>query len=316
MYELKKRKNEFISGEELARTLGCSRTAIWKKVRDLENEGYKISSSPRRGYQLLTVPDLLLPLEIAYGLEAKNFGKEIHHFQKVDSTINKAKDLVAKQALPGTIVVAEEQSKGRGRLKREWASPKGGIWVSMILKPSFLPQDAPLITLAAANSLAKTIQDNLKVEAKIKWPNDVLISGKKVAGILTEMDAEPDRIIFVILSMGVNANVNVTRFPKELKKKSTSLKEILGQKINRVNFLQILLMNLEERYRWLEDGKKKLIIAEWKHYSTTLGKKVAVATAGKRVEGKAVDLSPSGALMVKTSSGEIIEVLAGDVSIL
>lgn len=306
----------FVSGEKLSETLSLSRTAIWKQVQNLRHEGYQVEAHSKVGYRLLEVPDLLLPAEVKNGLKTKAFGQEIHHFKEVSSTIDIAKGLSLKGADTGTVVVAEEQKGGRGRQRRKWYSPKGGIWMSIILRPSISPQEAPLLTLAAACALARTIKANLGLEAKIKWPNDVLVSGKKVAGILTEMDAEPDRIIFVILSLGINANIRLDSLPSSILKEITSLERETKIRINRLDFFQALLEELEQVYLKLEEKEFGQVLESWKRLSITLGRQVKARTPTEEITGRAIGIDGTGALQIKLPEGKIRTVAAADMTLI
>ncbi len=218
---LRDRKEGYISGEELSKKLGISRTAIWKHIQALKREGYKINSQKRSGYSLISVPDLLLRYEIEKGLKTKILGKKIYHFKEIGSTNDFATELARKGIGEGAIVIAETQTKGKGRLGREWSSPFGGLWLSIILKPKILPTQAPRMTVIAALGAAKTIKKLYSLDAFIKWPNDVLIRSqisdiryqmKKVCGILTEMGAEQDTVNYVVIGIGANLNVDIKKF--------------------------------------------------------------------------------------------------------
>ena len=229
-------KDEFISGEELSKKLGISRAAIWKHMKALKEEGYNIESVNRKGYRLIEDPeDLLTYQNISHKLETKIMGNNIVHFETIDSTNDYAKK-VASQEPEGTVIISEEQTKGKGRIGRQWHSKsKEGIWMSIILKPNMIPQKAPFITLIAGASIAKVLND-LGVQANIKWPNDIIINNKKVAGILTELSAEIDRINYIILGIGIN--VKTMEFSQEISEIATSLyKE--GHKISRVDIIRI-----------------------------------------------------------------------------
>ncbi|WP_135613115.1 biotin--[acetyl-CoA-carboxylase] ligase [Methanococcoides sp. AM1] len=305
---LKEAGKEPISGEELGERLGISRTMVWKYIKGLEEDGYVIGSSPGSGYNLVSVPDKLYPSEISIGLDTDIIGKELHYFETVDSTNDMAKKMGFK-AEEGTVVIAEMQESGRGRKGDRWVSPKGGIWLSVILKPGILPAHAPRLTLMAGVAVAKTIRQ-FGVDASIKWPNDVVIGNKKVCGILTEMDAEVDHIGFVVIGIGINANVSVEELPEELRDSSTSLSSIKGESINRASFVQALLRSLETEYlRFKVEGFSK-ILEDWISLSDTIGSQVEVITPQKIIAGKATGITAEGALIVETAEG-VKEVMAG-----
>lgn len=305
---LKGAGKEPISGEELGEKLGISRTMVWKYIKTLEEDGYVIGSSPGSGYVLVSVPDKLYPSEISIGLDTDIIGKELHYFETVDSTNDMAKKMGFK-AEEGTVVIAEMQESGRGRKGDRWVSPKGGIWLSVILKPGILPVHAPRLTLMAGVAVVRTIRQ-FGADASIKWPNDVVIDGKKVCGILTEMDAEVDHIGFVVIGIGINANVSVDELPEELREGSTSLSSINGENINRAAFVQALLRSLEAEYlRFKVEGFSK-ILEDWISLSDTIGRQVEVITPQKIIAGKATGITAEGALIVETAEG-MQEVMAG-----
>ncbi|WP_445476193.1 biotin--[acetyl-CoA-carboxylase] ligase [Methanococcoides methylutens] len=305
---LKEAGKKPISGEELGEKLGISRTMVWKYIKILEEDGYIIESSPGTGYVLVSVPDKLYPSEISIGLDTAIIGKELHYFETVDSTNDMAKKMGIK-AEEGTVVIAEMQESGRGRKGDPWVSPKGGIWLSVILKPGILPVHAPRLTLMAGVAVVRTIKE-FGVNASIKWPNDVVIDGRKVCGILTEMDAEVDHIGFVVIGIGINANVSLDDLPEELRGSSTSLSSVKGESINRPAFVQALLRSLETEYlRFKVEGFQK-ILADWISFSNTIGRQVEVITPQKIIAGKATGITVDGALIIETSEG-VQEVIAG-----
>jgi len=220
---LKERKGDWVSGEALSNKIAVSRSAVWKHICKLREEGYVIESSPKKGYLLRKAPDLLFPNEIREGLDTKVFGKrDIVYFTETDSTNTRAKDLAARGAPEGTLVISERQTKGRGRKGRSWFSPsQGGIYTSLILRPSISPSEAPKITLLSAVVVAETLRSLTGLSAIIKWPNDILINGKKIAGILTEMSTEMDAIDYIVVGLGLN--VNTPDFPDDIREKATSI---------------------------------------------------------------------------------------------
>ena len=216
---LRQQSQDYLSGEEISRQLAVSRTAVWKHIQELKNHGYEIEAHPRKGYRLKSRPDLLLPEEIRAGLATQLLGKQIVHFYDTSSTNNEAKRLAADDAIEGTIVVSEAQTLGRGRLNRGWFSPPGGgVWVSVILRPPFPPQEAPKCTLMAAVATVEAIREASGLNCGIKWPNDILWQGRKLVGILTEMSAEMDAINFVVLGIGINVSLQESDFHEELRK--------------------------------------------------------------------------------------------------
>ena len=314
---LKSAGENFISGETIAGELGITRTAVWKHVQKLRESGYRILSRERRGYKLEDAPDLLLPSEIQIGLDTQIIGKEMHYFPSVASTNHTAKALAYHGAADGTIVVAEEQTGGKGRLDRMFYSPRGkGIWFSIILRPKFLPHDAPKCTLMAAVAVAEAMK-RFKLRAEIKWPNDILHDGRKLTGILTEITAEMGRITYIVIGIGINVNMSRDDFPAELRDVAASLAEMNGDELSRVEMLRAVLEEFDELYREVNASGFDEVIRRWKKYNVTLGKEVRVISAGDDGEtftGKAVDLSADGALIVETAQGRRT-IYAGDVSI-
>jgi len=303
----------FISGEELSRQLNISRTAVWKYIKEIRGEGYVIEAFPRKGYRMKKKPDLLLPREIKRHLNTLRLGKSIEYLARVDSTNRRAKEMGLQGALEGTLVVAEEQTRGRGRLDRQWFSPRGGIWFSILLRPDLSPQEAPLLTLLTSLAGVKGIKNATGYSLYIKWPNDLFWQGKKAAGILTEINAEMDRINFVVVGVGINANIRHDHFPEDISSEAISLMEEEGESVSRPKLLATFLNEMEKMYDQAQLEGFKELIGEWKKYSTTLGKRVEVKTPRGIIKGKAVDINEEGALMVEKEGGEVIHLLSGDV---
>ncbi|WP_426752533.1 biotin--[acetyl-CoA-carboxylase] ligase [Myxococcus sp. Y35] len=303
----------YTSGEALSSKLGLSRTAVWKHVESLRSKGYRIEAVPARGYRLVSVPDRLTSLEVGPLLDTHDLGRTIHHFESLPSTNEKAFRLAQDGAEHGEVVVAEQQTAGKGRRGRTWVSPPGlNLYFSAILRPELPPQRAPELTLVAAVALAETLRD-AGADAAIKWPNDVHIDGLKVAGILTELSAEPERVHFVVVGVGVNLNSQAEHFPDELRATATSVSLALGQPVTRARFAAALWTRLEE---WLDlylDTGFDAVRARWKALSSTLGQDVLVRTDRQELRGRAEDIDPSGALLVRTAEGLLERVLAGDV---
>jgi len=289
---------DHLSGEILSEQLGISRVSIWKHIRSLKEDGYVIDASAR-GYRLVSSPDLMLPYEFP-GLEER-----IHYFPEIGSTMDAARELARKGAKEGTIVIAEAQAHGRGRLSREWLSPKGGIYFTLILRPRISPAYAPRINLMASVAVATTIKKLFGLNAELKWPNDVLIEDRKVCGILAEMDAEMDVINFVNVGIGINANTSVPQFVKT----ATSLKDVLGREISRKDFLSVLLGEIERQQALLMEAD---LTEEWKKLSGTLNKYVRILSPGEVIVGQAIDIDTTGALILKERSGSLKKALAGD----
>jgi BirA family biotin operon repressor/biotin-[acetyl-CoA-carboxylase] ligase len=302
-----------ISGERLAAQLGLSRAGVWKRVHRLKALGYAIEGSPRRGYRLLSVPDKLLPAEVLQGLQTHVLTGPVHYFETLDSTNNLAKELAAREAPEGTVVIAETQTGGRGRLGREWDSPPGvGLYVSVVLRPLLPPVELPQITLSTAVAAVRAIRRVTGVAPGIKWPNDLLLNGKKLGGILTEMETESDRIRHVVTGLGLN--VNNPNFPPELAGTAISLSQALGGSFSRVDLLQAWLEEFEKVYeRFVNRGFAEILI-EWKRYTITLGRAVMVRQGPRLISGQAVDVAIDGALLIHTPDGETVRVTSGEIA--
>lgn len=312
---LRQNQGQFVSGEDISQQLAVSRTAIWKHIQTLKQEGYSIEAHSRRGYRFEAAPDLLLPDEVKNTLNTKILGKEVHWFQSVGSTSNEAKKLAATGCPEGTVVLAETQQSGRGRLARGWFAPAGkGIWMSVVLRPPFQPQDAPKCTLMAAVAVTRAIRRITAIECGIKWPNDILYQGKKIVGILTEMSAEMDAVNYIVLGIGINVNIETHEFPQDLVPAAVSLAQISGGKISRIELLEAVLGELEQIYQGVVQHGFADVLKEWRSLSVTLGQEVTVIGMDRQFSGRAVDIDQSGALLVQTPE-RLETVLAGDVSI-
>jgi BirA family transcriptional regulator, biotin operon repressor / biotin---[acetyl-CoA-carboxylase] ligase len=305
-----------VSGERLSETLGISRAAIWKHVEQLRARGYTIEAHHARGYRLGGIPDRLLPDEIAQRLTTARIGRRIEHHDEIGSTNVEAMRLAREGAPEGTLVVAERQTQGRGRLGRSWISPPSvNLYASWVLRPTLPPAAAPQISLAAAVAVARTLAPLAPGLVAIKWPNDCLLDGRKVAGILTEMDAELDRVRAVVLGIGVNLNATARAFPPELRATATSVRLATGRTVDRIAFTAALCDALEGVYdRLLQDGFEPLI-AEWNQYSCLTGRAVTVDCAGRRTTGRVRGLDASGHLLLATDDGREERIVAGDVTL-
>lgn len=262
------------------------------------------------GYSLEDSPDTLSPARIKDGLRTNLIGKNIQYFKEIEST-----NIIARQMAgsveEGTVVIAESQTGGLGRLGRKWISPEGGIWFSVILKPKMQPIYAPRITLLAGVAAAKVIR-GYGLPAKIKWPNDVLLNNKKVCGILTEIGAEMDSINYVILGIGIDANVDTETFPDEVRDLSTSLKKELGHEIDRVEFVQKLLSELESLYLKFQKEGFSSILEEWRNMCGTIGEWVKITTQTRTIYGEAIGVDSEGALILETGEGKLEKIVAGN----
>jgi len=287
-----------VSGESLARRLGISRVAVWKHVRGLRSLGYVVTSSPR-GYRLESSPDLLLPSEFT-GWETR-----VHYEAVADSTMHVARALARRGADEGTLVIAERQTAGRGRLDRSWLSPEGGIYMTLVARPTAVPSQAPRINLLVAVVVSETIERLYGVAARVKWPNDVLIEDRKVCGILAEMEAECDAVRFVNVGIGLNANCPIA----DAQPSAVSLVEVLGTPVDRVRLVREIVGGVLSR---LPQLASESILDEWRMRTVTIGREVSIAAPGAKVSGVAVGINSSGALLVRDSAGYVHEVVAGD----
>jgi BirA family biotin operon repressor/biotin-[acetyl-CoA-carboxylase] ligase len=304
---------DYVSGETLSGKLGLSRTAVWKVMNALRRKGYRIEAVPSRGYRLLESPDRLTSLELLPLLETHDLGRTVHAFEAVDSTNAVAFRLAVEGAEHGELVVAEQQTQGRGRRGRSWSSPAHlNLYCSLVLRPELPPQRAPELTLLAAVAVAESLRA-AGVPADIKWPNDLLFGGRKIAGILTELSADPDRIHFVVLGIGINLNARREDFVPEVAEVATSVLEASGRPVSRAAFAAALFGRLEE---WLDlhaaEGFRP-VRERWRALSATLGQEVLVTSERREIRGVAVDIDEDGALRVRTVDGTEERVLAGDV---
>ena len=306
---LKKSEN-YISGEEISQSLKMSRAAIWKYIQELRHLGYDIVAVPHLGYKLVGCPDKFFPSEIQYELGTKILGKKIIYKETVPSTMDAAFQLALEGSPEGTVVCAEHQTKGRGRLGRTWTSPKAkGIYVSLILRPQLPPSEVARLTLLCAVAVSEAVKTASGIQPLIKWPNDLLVNDKKLAGILTELSAETDRIKFVIVGIGLNVNASLNHLPAQ----STSLKQELGFSLCRVELFQEILREIEEWYVRLDKEGFEPVLSRWKELSSTLNQRVRVVDPAGGIEGEAIDIDQDGGLLIRQDSGVVIKRMAGDV---
>lgn len=305
-----KRKHDYISGDLVAGRLQISRQALWKHIQELKDAGYDIAAVPHLGYKLISVPDRLLPYEISSGLDTKFIAKKIYYFQSLASTMETAMQLGLAGAPEGTLVVAETQTRGKGRLGRVWSSPKyKGLYFSLILRPKILPNQAALLTLLAGVAVSEAVREVSGESARIKWPNDILLNNKKMGGILTELAAETDEVRFVVVGIGLNVNND----KKSLVAGATSLKEEKGQSICRLSLLREVLRRFELNYLDFRKKNTGAILEKWRQDSATLGRRIKVYCHRQHLEGQAQDVDTDGGLLVRDDQGLVRKVMAGDV---
>jgi len=322
LQKLTENPSDYVSGEALSTVLGVSRTAIWKTINDLKEDGYIIESSSKKGYRLSPDSDVVNSFEIGNGLRTKVFGRNVVHFAEVDSTNNYAKKIALEGSEEGTLVTADYQTSGRGRLGRNWDShDKKGVWMSLILRPDIPFEEIQTITLAASVAVVKALKEVADIETGIKWPNDIIINGKKVCGILVEMNMEIDRINFLVLGIGLNVNQQPNDFPEEIRDKATSLRISIEQSLGlqkplkRSELIRVILLKFEEIYDKVICGAYEEIISEWEKYSLTLGKEVSMTYKDKQCTGIAEGITKDGKLIVRSGDGTVREVLSGEVSV-
>lgn len=305
------------SGEELGNALKVSRTAVWKHVNKLRARGYQIESVPSRGYRLLAVPDTLTPTELSTGLRTGRIGRRIVAVNETDSTNLLAFHLAEEGAKDGLVVVADSQTGGKGRLGRRWESPRGvNLYCSVILRPAMPPVRAPQLTFLSAVAVARAVESVTRLEPQIKWPNDILVNGYKVAGLLNEMSSETDTIHFVVLGIGVNLNMKREQFPEGLRHPASSLMLESGDCVNRVEFTRALLTALDSLYDdFLEHGFA-LVREEWLRRSMVQGRMVRISSGSEVSEGIVGGIDEDGALLLQRGDGVFERVLAGDVTVL
>lgn len=300
----------YISGEDISRHFKISRAGIWKYIQELRKDGYEIEAIPHRGYKLINAPDRLFPNEIQSGLNTRFIGRKIHHYEYLNSTMDAAFDLAIDGACEGTLVVAEGQHRGRGRMGRQWISPKAkGIYFSLILRPKIMPNEAPKLTLLTAVAVAEAIRKSTGLSPLIKWPNDILVGEKKLGGILTELNAEVDRVKFVIIGVGINVNLKKTQLPF----RATSIRNELGKTFSRVELLRQILTEIEHYYLQYSKEGFQPIIEKFKHFSATLGKRVKVISNKGEIEGQAMEVDLDGGLLIRQDSGFVERIVSGDV---
>ncbi len=307
------KEGEYISGEKLSETLGVSRTAVWKAINTLRDEGYEIESMTKRGYKLVKKPNALNAAAIADGLDLNLIGTEIVIMKTVDSTNEEIKRRAQKNAASGIVVISRSQTAGRGRLGRNWVSSEGGIYFSILLRPELPPNDVSGITLAAGLGVCIAIRKFTGLDAMIKWPNDVIIGNKKVCGILTEMTAQTDMVDFVV--MGIGVNVLNDSFPEEISNKATSLKIETGGEVDLSRLMREIISVLDKTLCSYLLGISQEDMKLYKSMCATIGREVSLTRGGERLSGKAVDITADGELVVMLNSGKRITVNSGEVTV-
>ncbi len=313
--ELLRRQEGFLSGEDIGRELSITRAAVWKGIKKLREEGYEIEAVTNRGYRLTNPETMYNKRELEQGLKTKTMGQFIYFYEETDTTNNRARELALEGVPEGTLVVAEKQTDGRGRRGKVWESPLGtGIWMSLVLRPQIMPAEASVLTLLCGLATAEAIEAETGLSAGIKWPNDILINGKKAVGILTEMDCEMSEVHFVIPGIGIN--VNTASFPPEIADIATSLYLECGKTVSRRRLVHKVLERLEEHYEtFLRTGSFTAMLEDYRKHCITLGKEVHVL-GREPFFAEALDITPEGELLVRRAdNGKEEVVFSGEVSI-
>lgn len=307
---------DYLSGQYLADLIGCSRTAVWKHIEELRKHGFELEAIQRKGYRIIKTPDQISADEVRLGLTTNFLGQNIHYQESVDSTQKIAKTLSYENAPEGTVVIAEEQLLGRGRMNRAWYSPKyTGVWMSLILRPNIPLQKAPQLTLITAVAVVRAIEEVTKLSPEIKWPNDILLHGKKVTGILTELQAEADQIFAIIIGVGINVNQKLEDYPEELHDIATSLAIEAGEKISRAQVIRSVLTNFEKLYlQYLKEGFTPIKLL-WESYAISIGKTIIARTINENIRGKALGITEDGVLLIEDEAGKIHHVYSADIDL-
>lgn len=311
---LKARQGSWVSGAWLSGELGVSRTAVSKHIRRLRETGYPIATATRKGYRLEGVPDLLEPAEIRDGLDTTILGRgEIHCLRVTDSTNRQAKILAQRGAPEGTLVLADRQTQGRGRMGRSWDSPPGGIFLSLVLRPILPPFEAPAITLLAGVAASETLVHLTGLDARIKWPNDILIKGRKIGGILTEISSEMDAIDHVVMGIGFNVNLTAEDLAPEVRPFATSVYIGAGREFSRVTLIQEFLKRFDRDYARFQTEGFSAVRQRWKALTDIIGRRVRVEMIGRVCEGVVADVDQEGVLILEDEVGAQCRVISGDV---
>ena len=307
---------EYLSGQDLSDVLRISRVAIWKHIKKIQELGYTVESKQKEGYKLTKKSDLLLPWEVISELGTKTLGQQAYYYDSVESTQNEALKIANKSNDEGIIVIAQKQTGGKGRSGRKWISPKGGIWFSIILHPKFDISNITLFPIASSLALSIAIEKTCKISTELKWPNDLTIKGKKLAGMLVDASFESNKIENLVLGVGINFQINSKEIEKVLKKTPNfygvaSLSE-QKNKIKSIKLIQSFLLELENIYEELNNNQTKKIISKWTERSSTIGKRIEVDTHQGKVKGEAIKIDEDGGLIVKDKEKNK-KIFAGDI---
>ncbi|MEK4365252.1 biotin--[acetyl-CoA-carboxylase] ligase [Paenibacillus sp. FSL M8-0212] len=308
-------EGRFVSGEEISRNLSISRTAVWKHVNKLRDMGYEFEAVSRKGYRLVTKPDSIDATALQLALDTTLFGRKAVLLTSTLSTQGDVLKLAEKGQAEGAVVIAEEQTGGRGRFGRQWFSPPGkGIWMSVLLRPDLPLQHTPQLTLLTGVAVCRAVRACSGADAGIKWPNDVLIDGRKVCGILLESTVEDHEVRYCIAGIGVDVNFDPEDYPEDLTTIATSLKMETGQSVDRTKLTAAILTELEQLYFLYQKEGFGVISALWEALSVSMNREITVTNPHGVIEGKAIGLDPSGALIVDKHDGEHSLIISGEIS--
>ena len=311
---LKAHRSEFLSGQDMSDILKISRVAVWKDIKKIRSLGYKVESKQNIGYRLINSSKLPLPWEIKEDLNTEFLGGRIYYFNTIDTTQNFAMKIASKKNENGSIVISKKQTGGRGRMKRKWKSPVGGIWMSIIVHPKFDVTYTTLIPIAASLALCIAIEKTLKINTKLKWPNDITLKGKKVAGVLTDASITSNHIESVVLGIGINFKINPNELESSIKKPPNfyGVTTLVKKNESMVPLIKQFLYELENVLKLINSAQIKKIRNEWTKRSSTIGKNISIVTNDGHIRGRALKINNDGGLII--SKGKKTErVLVGDV---
>ena len=312
---LKSHKSEYLSGQDLSDVLKISRVAIWKHIKKIRSLGYKIESKQQSGYKLMDIPDLLLPWEVTENLKTKFIGKRVYYFDSIDSTQNFALKIASKDNENGTVIISKKQTGGKGRMKRKWVSPVGGIWMSVIIHPDFDISNTTLVPIATSLALCKAIEKVTKIKPELKWPNDITMKGKKVAGIIVDTSIQSNKIESLVLGIGINFKIKQEKLKKIIVNSPNyyGATTLVKKNESALHLVQQFLYELEVIFQWINSGLTKKIIYEWTKRSSTIGKNISIINDKKIVTGKATKIDNDGALIISKNK-QATRILIGDVT--
>ena len=312
---LKSHKSEFLSGQDLSDILKISRVAVWKHMKKIRSLGYKIESKQNLGYKLIDTTKLLLPWEITENLNTKLLGKRVYYFDTLNSTQNFAIEIAPNHNENGTVIISKKQTLGRGRLKRKWKSPVGGIWLSIIIHPKFEPSQITLVPIAISLALHKAIEKILKIKTELKWPNDLTLNGKKVAGILLDTSIQSNKIEYLVVGVGINFKIKTQNLKRLLRNTANfyGITSLVEKNDNPLALVKQFLFELEDIFQMIHSGYNKKIITGWTKRSSTIGKNISILINNKQIYGKAIKLDRDGALII-SKGNKTSRLLVGDIT--